>query len=358
MSQFQYVITVSPLGFMYGSAGGFLSPENLVGRSGAKFPPDTGAIAGLFFNANQSDRETLRNNLIVAGPFWAKQDSPDNFYVPIPWTKVMAEKDNDEWQFVKKQNSSESIESNGDQWCLGQHQWERQKKEVKPQYSWQLIKDWNLPADELKARNAIAKVPWHFVPMLHPKMKDNERHVVEEDGLFLENAVQLDQDYCLVYLSNYELANGWYRFGGEGHLVEVETHKLSDNPKINQLLGQKINHAFALITPGVWGSNKLSYRYPRHPDFPRQGMKMLTDKAVAYRYRLGHSRTNQQPQAESGRLSRGRYAVPAGSVYVLKHPLNLTWWEFPDEWFPKEGFSLKHLGSALCLPISIQGVPE
>ena len=358
MSQFQYLIKISPLGFMYGSAGGFLSPENLVGRAGAKFPPDTGAIAGLFFNANQSDRETLRNNLIVTGPFWAEQNSPDNFYVPIPWNKVMAEKDHDEWQFVKKQNSSESIESNDGQWCLGQHQWQRQKKELKPFYSWQLIKDWGLPANELKARNAIAKVPWNFVSMLHPKMKSNERHVVEEDGLFLENAVQLDQDYCLVYLSNYELANGWYRFGGEGHLVEVETHKLSDNHKINRLLGQKINHAFALIAPGVWGSNKLSYRYPRHPDFPRQGMKMLTDKAVAYRYRLGHSRTNQQPQTESGRLSRGRYAVPAGSVYVFKHPLNLTWWDFPDEWFPKEGFSLKHLGSALCLPIDIQGVPE
>ena len=39
MSQFQYLIKISPLGFMYGSAGGFLSPENLVGRAGAKFPP-------------------------------------------------------------------------------------------------------------------------------------------------------------------------------------------------------------------------------------------------------------------------------------------------------------------------------
>jgi CRISPR-associated protein Cmr3 len=76
---------------------------------------------------------------------------------------------------------------------------------------------------------------------------------VEKDGLFLENAVQFHEDYCLVYLSNYELPAGWYRFGGEGHLVEVESHSLSEKHKINQLLGNKIQHAFALITPGVWG---------------------------------------------------------------------------------------------------------
>ena len=203
---------------------------------------------------------------------------------------------------------------------------------------------------------------------MHPKIKAEERHVVEKDGLFLENAVQHNEEYCLVYLSNYELLDGWYRFGGEGHLVEVESHPLSDNHKINRLLSHKhkIQHAFALITPGVWGSNKLSYRYPHHPQFPRQGLKMLTDKAVPYRYRLGHSRKEDEAEGESdrydprktGRLSRGRYAVPAGSVYVFKHPLELTWWDFPDEWFPKEGFHLKHLGCGLCLPVDIQGLPQ
>lgn len=366
MSQFQYLITVSPLGLMYGSAGAFLSPENLVGRSGTKFPPDAGAIAGLIFGTNRqtefTDHKSLSDNLVVAGPFWAKQDSPKEFYVPIPWHKVLTETENDEWFFVKKPNSQPSEESSEAKWCLGQHQWQRTNKDLSPEYIWQSIDAWNLPADELREREAIAHAPWKFVSFLHPKMKQNERHVVDQDGLFLENAVQLDSDYCLVYLSNYEMPDGWYRFGGEGHLVEIETHKLSEKHKINRLLGQKIQHAFALITPGVWGSNQFSYRYPRHPDFPRQGMKMLTDKAIPYRYRLGQSKQNQ-PQENfkanpTGRLSRGRYAVPAGSVYVFKHPLEMSWWDFPDGWFPKEGFPLKHLGCGLCLPVDIQGVPK
>ena len=36
---FRYLITIQPLGFLYASAGGFLSPENLVGRAQSKFPP-------------------------------------------------------------------------------------------------------------------------------------------------------------------------------------------------------------------------------------------------------------------------------------------------------------------------------
>ncbi|MDB9510889.1 type III-B CRISPR module-associated Cmr3 family protein [Kamptonema animale CS-326] len=374
MSQFQYLITVSPLGFMYGSAGAFLSPENLVGRSGSKFPPDTAAIAGLFFNANREsqfvDRKILRDKLVVAGPFWAKEDKPKQFYIPIPWHKVISEEEDDEWVLVKKPKKQETVESNDEKWCLGQHQWHRQNKDLKPEYSWQLIDNWNLPANELRENReehqAIAKAPWDFVSFLHPKIKNEERHVVEKDGLFLENAVQLNQEYCLVYLSNYELPNGWYRFGGEGHLVEIQSHALPENHKINRLLSQKIQHAFALIVPGVWGSNKLSYRYPYHPDFPRKGLKILTDKAVPYRYRLGSKKkegeveilheSDDPKKEQKGRLSRGRYAVPAGSVYVFKHPLNLTWWDFPDEWFPKEGFPLKHLGCGLCLPIDIQGV--
>ncbi len=55
-------------------------------------------------------------------------------------------------------------------------------------------------------------------------------------------------------------------------------------------------------------------------------------------------------------MGRGRYAVPPGTVYLLREPLDKTWWEFPENWFPKEGFSLKQVGCGLCLPIEIQGV--
>lgn len=92
---------------------------------------------------------------------------------------------------------------------------------------------------------------------------------------------------------------------------------------------------------------------------------MLTDKPVPYRYRIGQSRQEHEKNfdpaydsSKTGRLSRGRYAVPPGSVYVFREPLNRTWWDFPNEWFPKEGFPLKHLGCGLCLPVKIKGLPN
>jgi CRISPR-associated protein Cmr3 len=103
MLQFKYLVIVSPLGFLYGSAGAFLSPENLVGRSGAKFPPDAGTLAGLFFSENKQQsfapQDKLRNELFVAGPFWACQKDRKNFYVPMPRHRII-ENDlrDDEWQ--------------------------------------------------------------------------------------------------------------------------------------------------------------------------------------------------------------------------------------------------------------------
>lgn len=356
---------------MYGSAGGFLSPENLVGRSNTKFPPDAATVAGLLLNANREqqfiDPQQLKRDLVVAGPFWANRDQPTRFYVPIPWYRVVGDKESDEWELVPKPRATQEPEPSNGQWLLNQYQWQRQNKAVDPAYSWQSIDAWNKPMDEL--REAIAEVPWKYTPFLHPKMKPTERHVVDQDGLFLENAVQLKEDACLVYLTNIAHSDlepfvGWYRLGGEGHLVEIGSHQLAATHKINRLLGQKIHHAFALITPGVWGSNKLSYRYPQASSFPNRDLKLLTDKAIPYRYRVGQSQQEQGYRGDrynpksTGRLSRGRYAVPAGSVYVFREPLGISWWDFPEEWFPKEGFPLKHLGCGLCLPINLKGVPE
>ena len=337
---FKYLITVTPLGLLYGSAGAFLSPENLVGRSGAKFPPDAATVSGLFFSVNKqkaiADHEILKYQLHVAGPFWAKQDDPESFYVPIPRHRIIANRNEDEWQLD------------------AQRKWYRdpdpKKQALEPEYRWQRIDAWTKTTKKIRSDQEVEVVPWQSVSFLHPQMQHEQRHVLEQDGLFLESAVQMDEGACLVYLSTHALPDGWYRFGGEGHMVEVSSQLISLESKLDQLLKTKIQRAFALIVPGVWGSKNLSYRYPKHPDFPREGIKMLTDKPVPYRYRLGHRAT------ERGRLSRGRYAVPAGTVYVLKRPLEKTWWEFPDEWFPREGFPLKHLGCGLCLPVDIQGL--
>lgn len=328
---FKYLITIKPLGLMYGSAGAFLSPENLVGRSGAKFPPEAATLSGLIFSINKTTETFTQNelnaNLFVAGPFWAKLESKQNFYIPIPWNKIIAKKAVDEWQ-------------------LKDSKWELENKSEKlePDYRWQTIDSWVTPTKAIRIDKykSVADHPWKYVSFLHPKIKHSERCVQDSDGLFLENSVQMSEDTCLVYLSTYPIENGWYRFGGENHLVEIESEEIK-NKKFLNLLNQPIKRTFALVTPGIWGSNRFSSRHPQHESFP-QTMEMLTDKPVPYRYRA------------KGNLGRGRYAVPSGSVYVLTEPLNKSWWEWDEAWFPKEGYSLKRLGCGLCLPIDIKGV--
>ncbi|NJL56361.1 CRISPR-associated protein, partial [bacterium] len=205
---------------------------------------------------------------------------------------------------------------------------------------------------------------WKYVSVLHPKLKESERHVLPDKGLFLENAVQMRDDTCLVYLSTYGLENGWYQFGGESHMVEVKSIELDSDSLILEELRRPIKKSFALIAPGVWGSNQLSHRYPKQDGFAKNNNKLalLTEKAIPYRYRIGYGEEEKEKQKNfrerhAGRLSRGRYAVPSGSVYVLREALNRTWWEFDKEWFPEKGF-LKKLGCGLCLPIQIEGVDE
>jgi CRISPR-associated protein Cmr3 len=326
---FKYLIIINPLGFMYGSAGAFLSPENLVGRSGAKFPPEASTLSGLIFSINKTQRqfaqEELRTNLFVAGPFWAKSKAKQDFYIPIPWNKIIAKKGVDEW-------------------TLKDGNWHRQHNNdnLEPDYRWQTVSSWGITSNALRNNKSVSDNPWKFVPFLHPKIKECERCVEDSDGLFLENSVQIPEDICLVYLSTHPVSKGWYRFGGENHIVEIECEEIKRD-KVLKLFNQPIQRAFALIAPGVWGSNRISHRYPQQDNFPKP-VQMLTDKPIPYRYRA------------KGQLGRGRYAVPAGSVYVLEEPINKPWWEWSEEWFPNEGYSLKRVGCGLCLPIEIKGV--
>ncbi len=115
----------------------------------------------------------------------------------------------------------------------------------------------------------MADIPWKYVPILHPKTKDDERCTLAEDGLFLENSVQMDDECCLVYLSTHPLADGWYRFGGENHLVEIKSVLLDDDSPIVKLLRKPIQRSFALITPGVWGSNKFYTAIPKMKISPK-----------------------------------------------------------------------------------------
>jgi CRISPR-associated protein Cmr3 len=325
---FEHLITLEPLGLLYGSAGSFLSPENLVGRSGAKFPPSAVTLAGLIAAAYRKEAPELKT-LQIAGPFWAFSANPQNFCVPTPLNCLAKLNPASEPDGIKRGTVEETLT------------W--QNRDWHPQTSGKYAKDTWLPIDQWHDPKAAAVYasPWEFLPHLHPRLKPEERKVVnpnsEQGSLFLENAVQLHPDICLVYLSNLKVEPGWYRFGGESHLVDLNCIPLGNPAK--SLLNQPLGKAFALITPALWGSNRLSTRYPDGWNL----QTILTERPSPFRYRLGG-------ENKIKRLSRGRYAVPAGSIYITTEE-QPPWHEWQDELFPTEGPSMNSWGCGLSLPL-------
>jgi hypothetical protein len=162
--QFTYRILVYPLGLLYGSKGRFLSPENLVGRSGFHFPPDTPTLSGLYASQYQGDRDTL-GKLLLAGPFWARQDEPENLYVPTPFHCL-----------VENGEVTHLLYWQGDRWecCPSVDQSFNYNK---LQYNtWIGLKDWpkvqspQAFQQALEAKDTIKAEPgpWKPVPHLHP----------------------------------------------------------------------------------------------------------------------------------------------------------------------------------------------
>lgn len=346
--EFQYLITIEPLGLLYGSSGRFLSPDNLVGRSGTQFPPSAAAASGLFAAALGN---SAVQNLQLAGPFWAIADTPQNFCVPAPFsylTQLDAPPENGRLQtgnikhrLVWHPKPSSDSDDDYDRWLYwGNTDEDKQEKWRSPAGKF-TAGTW-IPIDEWEHPQTVYASPWKFLPHLHPRLKDDERHVADSESgqgtLFLENSVQLHTETCLVYLSNLALENGWYRFGGEGHMVDVTCHPLNNGTK--KRLHQDLGQSFATITPAVWGSNRFSTRYPES----WQPQTLLTERPSPFRYRLGGA--PDQPK----RLSRGRYAVPAGTVYIMPTGLP-AWHTWPDELFPQEGPRMNRWGSGLSLPL-------
>jgi CRISPR-associated protein Cmr3 len=326
---FTHLLTLEPLGLLYGSTGRFLSPENLVGRSGSSFPPTAATLSGLY-----AATSNCPDSLQLAGPFWAQTEKPQNFYVPLPFNYLVKDgkieyclmwnRQHQQWQTENNEHPSGKFDKTG---------------------RWLAIENWNKP------QNAeIESDPWQYLPHLHPTLKIDERKVATESNgsLFLENAVQMHPDTCLVYLANHPLENGWYRFGGESHLVNLTCHDLSE--RTQTLFQQSVGQCFALIVSAVWGSNRLSYREPMQDDNGRLKAvwsldSCLTERPHTFRYRLGGD------AGKPKRLSRGRYAVPAGSVYALTASLNAAWSQWEEAWFPQEAYSFKRWGCGLALPL-------
>jgi CRISPR-associated protein Cmr3 len=352
---FAFQVQIEPLGLLYGSSGRLLSPEVLTGRAPEQFPPDAPAAAGLI--ASQIPRDEVWN-LHTAGPFWVRPDG--ELMLPAPMALIQEE-----------DPTGGRISRHRLHWraAADDHQpagwWDPigagpTKKE--PTGGWIALREWphptnpNTPADGLP----IHENPWRAVPHLHPKLEENERVSAREGALFLEYGIALEPGVRLAYLSSHAVPDGLVRFGGEGHLAQV--HCLPIPTLLLELLRQPLTAPFALITPGLWGGPKLSIREPIDTSIPRghfpwhrQGQPpgILTDRPRPWRHRLGAG--TRDPSADTPakrRLSRGRWAVPSGSCYqVAGDPLD-PWAEWPEAWFPKEGFSFKQLGTALALSLS------
>jgi CRISPR-associated protein Cmr3 len=375
----QHIITISPLGMLYGSAGPFLSPENLVGRSGDRFPPSSTTVAGLYGATQWQGIDSL-NDLYIVGPFWAKRDAVQNFYVPTPLNfRVQYNADSGKYHIVDRWQWNEDKG-----WQLSSET----KEKKAANNTWVAIEHWSQLQNSSSATTtlnipvAITEDIWKYHPHLHPRLEEDQRRVLippkdepESDmpaqpgSLFLENGVQLNPDYCLIYLSSRELEKGWYRFGGEGHLAEVECHPITDS-NLQKLLSQPVGQCFSLVTPAVWGTQRFSYRFPvPSGDQSNQAQQnlyaipphiqstqetpissfwqlkaLMTERPIPFRFRLGGE------PGKTKRLSRGRYGVPAGTVYQLAESLG-SWQDWQKEWFPQEGYSYKHWGCGFALPL-------
>ncbi|MEM9276875.1 MAG: type III-B CRISPR module-associated Cmr3 family protein [Cyanobacteria bacterium P01_F01_bin.143] len=356
-NQFQYLIAIKPLGLLYGSFGSFLSPENLVGRSSQKFPPDATTLSGVYAAHYGEGSEELKN-LQLAGSFWAKEDDLQNWYFPTPFNCLVKRdriqhllvwhEEEEKWRPPTGSKIPEDEKFNQNSWISLD--------------TWQELSQFKGKLPELKV---ITKDPWETLPQLHPQLRKGERRAVfdqetQRGKLFLENSIQLEPDVNLIYLSSIELPNGWYRFGGEGHFVEISSHKLKSETL--NLLNASLGRSFALISSGVWGTNRFSYREPMvlnsdshsEPEKVWDVQACMTKRPKVFRYRLGKKKKTDETDTKSHSprlLSRGRYAVPAGSVYVVKEPLN-AWQQWDLNWFPQEGYSFKRWGCGLALPLN------
>lgn len=341
---FRHLISLEPLGLLYGSSGRFLSAENLTGLAGEHFPPDSPAMAGLL--AAQLPRSQVRE-LHTAGPFWCRLDEPElDLRLPAPLT------------LLQQQDGSVQARLC---WQVEASAWQADAPcAAKPrQGGWVRLSQWgHWHHPELR----VEANPWTAKPHLHPRLDDDQRVSAQEAALFLELAMALEPGVALAYLSSESIAEGCYRFGGEGHLVQLRSHPVPD--RLLQLLecpdGFGADQPLALITPGVWGSRKLSMREPLDTSRPpashpwrshQQGPGILTDRPRPWRFRLGAGSEGRR------RLSRGRWCLPAGSCYALPQGLRLPAWSgWPEAWFPREGLSLRHFGTALAVPLN--GLPS
>lgn len=352
---FQFLISLEPLGLLYGSSGRFLSAENLTGKGGERFPPDSPTFSGLI--ASQLPPQELRS-LHTAGPFWCDlEESSLDLRLPAPLSLLQEQAPSQPDQQKQRSQGQRVVNARLD-WHGEAKSWQadRPVSAKSLQGGWVRLSRWGQWKDpELR----VEADPWEAVPHLHPRLQEEQRVSAQEGALFLELAMALRPGVALAYLSSATIPEGCYRFGGEGHLVQLRCHPIPERliRWLEQPDGFDHGQTLALITPGVWGSRKLSLREPldgsrrpaTHPwRSGGSGPGILTDRPRPWRFRLGKGRDGQAHR----RLSRGRWCMPPGSCYALPDGLRLPAWSaWPESWFPDEGFSFKRFGTALAIPL-------
>lgn len=352
---FRHLIVLEPLGLLYGSSGRLLSPEALTGRAAEHFPPDSPALAGLI--AGQLARSEVRE-LHTAGPFWLAPPGDagaEGLMLPAPLTLLQEPAVGDGPRCSHRRLTWQ--EGDGAHSPAGWRPADGMPPPRKaPSGGWVALAAWQGLA--AAGPVAIHPDPWQAVPHLHPRLQDDARVSAGEGALFLEYGVALRPGVCLAYLSSHPIAAGCHRFGGEGHLVLVRSEPIPS--ALLALLAEPLEGPFALITPGLWGGPKLSLREPIDTASPqgvhpwhRQGQApaILTDKPRPWRHRLGSGGRGDAPGTGRRRLSRGRWAMPAGSCYCVPGDPLPPWVAWPESWFPREGFSFRQLGTGLALPL-------
>ena len=389
---FRCLLSLEPLGLLYGSAGRFLSAENLTGRSGEHFPPDSPALAGLVAaQLHAEGRGGEVRELLTSGPFWLELDDINRKgevdpLLPAPLNllqKSVGAGENTAGELGRSPDAAGPPlqQGNGSRRGKGKKEADpgRRKRKrsrrvvakLQPgEQGWSLPEGDDMPGKPLRGgwirlsqweqqqrldRIEVCSDPWKPVPHLHPRLQAEQRCSAGEAALFLEYGIALRPGAALAYLSSHEIREGRYRFGGEGHLVELRCHQVPE--AFSRLLSQPLAGSFALVTPAVWGSRRMSEREPldtsRRPALwpwhhNRAGPLLLTDRPRPWRYRIGGGSSGRS------RLSRGRWAVPAGTCYQLPGGLRLPPWPaWEKSWFPREGLSLRQFGTALALPLHL-----
>lgn len=358
---FKHLLLLEPLGLLYGSSGRMLSPESLTGRASEHFPPDSPTLAGLIgsqlerVSGGKKEDSPIRH-LHTAGPFCFDTEA-NNLWLPAPFTLLQQETGEGEPSLRQLQWQRGGLEGGAGSWQpLDGAPMPRKYRRG----GWVALRHWHQlrgggePTAHPGKALQIHADPWQAVPHLHPRLSDTERVSAVDDALFLEYGIALKSGIGLAYLSSQPLPDGRYRFGGEGHLVEVRC--LDVPTELRELMLEPLEGPFALITPGLWGGPRLSRRDPLDTSYRpaiqpwhRQGQPpaILTERPRPWRHQLG-SGDPSRPR----RLSRGRWALPAGTCYRVAGGLP-PWVDWPESWFPKEGFSFKQLGSALALPLHL-----